>query len=188
MPDAVEPIFFATPAALRAWLEEHHATARELFVGHHKAHTGRPTLSFEQVVREVLCFGWIDGHVKGLGEDRYQRRITPRKPSSRWSAVNVRLVAELEAAGLMQEAGRRAFAARDASVAPYSTSARPDQLPSPWDERLRADPAAGAFWDAAPPSYRKVWVFRVTDAKREATREERFAKLLAACAAGERLS
>lgn len=182
-----EPIFFTSPDELRRWLEEHHETERELLVGHHKAHTGKASLTFDQLVREILCFGWIDGQVRSLDDDRYQRRITPRKPSSNWSAINVRLVAELEAAGLMHQAGRDAFAARDTTKKPYSLSEHPAQLPDPWDARLREHPAAAEFWDETPPSYRKQISFWLSQAKREATQQKRFAALLAACTARERL-
>ncbi|MBO9532045.1 MAG: YdeI/OmpD-associated family protein [Solirubrobacteraceae bacterium] len=182
-----EPIFFASPEELRRWLEAHHETERELLVGHHKAHTGTPSLTFEQVVREALCFGWIDGQVRKLDDDRYQRRITPRKASSRWSAVNVRLMDELEAAGLMREPGRVAFAARDTSEAPYSLGAHPDALPDPWDAQLRAHPSAAEFWDSTPPSYRKQISFWIASAKREATQQKRFDQLLQACTAGQRM-
>ena len=90
-----EPIFFASPAEWRAWLEEHHATDTEVWVGYHKKHTGRPSLTWAQAVREALCFGWIDGKAKGIDAETHMQRFTPRK-SRRCSAVNVVLVAELE--------------------------------------------------------------------------------------------
>ena len=182
-----EPIFFESAEAFRAWLAEHHATATECVVGHWKAHTGKPSLRWAEAVREALCFGWIDGQSKSIDEDRHMQRFTPRR-SRRWSAVNVALMAGLEAEGKMTDAGRRAFAERDLSQEPYSTSKRPAELPPEWDERLRRDhPEAAAFWDATPPSYRKTVVFWVTDAKRPETREKRFARLVEACARGERL-
>ena len=114
------------------------------------------------------------------------QRFTPRK-SRRWSAVNVALVEELEAAGLMHEAGRRAFAARDMTEEPYSVSNRPDQLPPEPRCAAAREPAAAAFWDASPPSYRKAAAFWVTSAKREETREKRLASLIADSASGLRL-
>jgi uncharacterized protein YdeI (YjbR/CyaY-like superfamily) len=181
-----DPIFFEGPAELRAWFEEHYATATELVVGYHKAHTGRPSLRWEEAVREALCFGWIDGQSRSLGEEAHVQRFTPRR-SRRWSAVNVRLVAELEAEGRMTDAGRRAFEARDLDQVPYSTSDRPAELPAEWDARLREHPGAAAFWDACPPSYRKTCAFWLTEAKRPETRERRFAELLDHCARAERL-
>ncbi len=183
-----EPIYFAGAAELRAWFEQHHASATELVIGHWKAHTGKPSIRWAEAVQEALCFGWIDGQARRIDDDRHMQRFTPRK-SRRWSAVNVELIAQLETEGRMTDAGRRAFDARDKSQVPYSTSKRPDRLPAEWDERLRADhPGAAAFWDSTPPSYRKTCAFWVTEAKRPETREKRFAELVAACARGERLN
>ena len=182
-----EPIFFRAPHEFRDWLERHHATATECVVGYWKTHTGKPSLRWADAVREALCFGWIDGQSRSIDGERHMQRFTPRK-SRRWSAVNVALVAELEAEGRMTEAGRRAFAARDTSEEPYSTSKRPSRLPPEFDERLRRDhPKAAAFWDSTPPSYRKMRAFWISEAKRPDTRERRFGLLVEACAAGERL-
>jgi uncharacterized protein YdeI (YjbR/CyaY-like superfamily) len=185
-PRAVKPIFFASPAEWRAWLEANHDSAPEVWVGMWKAKTGKPTVTWADAVRQALCFGWIDTKVKRIDDERHMQRFTPRK-STRWSALNVALVEELEAAGLMHEAGRRAFAARDLSEEPYSIAARPDQLPPDLDVRLRENAAAAAFWDASPPSYRKQAAFYVTSAKREETRERRLATLIADSANGLRL-
>jgi uncharacterized protein YdeI (YjbR/CyaY-like superfamily) len=183
-----EPIYFTGPEEFRRWLEEHHATATECVIGHWKAHTGRPSIRWAEAVREALCFGWIDGQSRSVDAERHVQRFTPRK-SRRWSAVNVRLVEALEDEGRMTDAGRRAFAARDTSQVPYSTSDRPDRLPPEFDERLRRDhPRAAAFWDTTPPSYRKMCAFWVSDAKRPETREKRFAELVEACTRGERLA
>ena len=111
----------------------------------------------------------LDGQSRSIDNERHMQRFTPRK-SRRWSAVNLALVAELEAEGRMTEAGRRVFAARDASEEPYSTSKRPSQLPPEFDERLRRDhPNAAAFWDSTPPSW--------ANASKQPTRSRRFGTL-----------
>lgn len=182
-----DPIFFESAAEFRAWLEEHHETETECVVGMWKTKTGKASLTWAEAVREALCFGWIDSQSRSIDSERHMQRFTPRK-SRRWSAVNVRLVAELEAAGLMTDAGRRAFEARDLTQKPYSTSDRPAALPPEFDERLRRDHAeAAAFWDSTPPSYRKTCAFWISEAKRPETREKRFTELVEACARGERL-
>ena len=99
-----------------AWLEEHHATAKEILVGFHKKHTGRASMTWTESVREALCFGWIDGIRRSLGEESYTIRFTPRKPSSIWSVRNVRHVEELIDEGRMTPAGLAAFEARKPSV------------------------------------------------------------------------
>ena len=104
--------FFATPTDLRAWLEEHHATETELWLGYYKKAAGRETITWAQAVEEALCFGWIDGKVQRIDELRYRQRLTPRRRDSNWSAVNIAKIAELREQGRMTPAGEAAFAGR----------------------------------------------------------------------------
>ena len=106
------PKFFPTPLTFRRWLEAHHETADELWVGFHKKHTGTPSISWPESVDEALCFGWIDGIRKTLDESRYVIRFTPRKARSTWSAVNIARIAELTRLERMAPAGIAAFEKR----------------------------------------------------------------------------
>ena len=101
--------FFATPAALRAWLRKHHGQRLELWVGFHKKGSGKPSITWPESVDEALCFGWIDGVRKRLDDTSYVIRFTPRRSKSIWSAVNIKRVAELRALGLMRPKGAQAF-------------------------------------------------------------------------------
>src|SRR5262245_57483027 len=106
----MQPTFFETPAAFRAWLEAHHETARELLVGFHKRHTRKASITWPESVDEALCFGWIDGVRKSLSAEAYTIRFTPRKAASNWSAINVERVKVLTELGRMAPAGLRALA------------------------------------------------------------------------------
>jgi hypothetical protein len=107
----VKPTFFAEPDDFRAWLEENHDGASELWVGFHKKATGKPSITWPEAVDEALCFGWIDGIRRSLGDESYTIRFTPRKPRSTWSAVNIARAKELVAEGRMRPAGLAAFEA-----------------------------------------------------------------------------
>ena len=116
-----EPIFFESPEQLRDWLDANHETAPELIVGAWKKGTGRPSVTWPQIVEEALCVGWIDSVRRSVPDDGWTIRLTPRRKGSNWSAVNVAKVAELRAAGRMRPAGEAAFAARrDDRTAVYS--------------------------------------------------------------------
>jgi len=184
-----DPRFFATAAAFRAWLDRNAAKAQELLVGFHKVGSGRPSMSWSESVDEALCVGWIDGVRRRIDDASYSIRFTPRKSGSIWSAVNIAKVAKLQAEGRMQPAGLEAFGRRLAhKSAVYShEQAAAAELPP---EQLRAfqrHKKAWRFFEAAPASYRKQLLHWVTSAKRAATRDQRFARLLAASRAGERL-
>ncbi len=104
--------FFDSSAAFRAWLRRNHRMADEIHVGYFKKHTSKPSITWPESVAEALCYGWIDGIRRRIDDERYVIRFTPRRPRSKWSAVNVRLVAELEASGKMTQVGRAAFESR----------------------------------------------------------------------------
>jgi uncharacterized protein YdeI (YjbR/CyaY-like superfamily) len=96
----------------RRWLEEHHDTDRELWVGYYKKGVPKASVTYPESVEEGLCFGWIDGLTRRIDEEVYATRFTPRRPKSNWSATNIAKVAELKAAGRMHPAGLRAFEQR----------------------------------------------------------------------------
>jgi uncharacterized protein YdeI (YjbR/CyaY-like superfamily) len=184
-----KPTFFATPAAFRAWLEANHATASELLVGFYKTSSKRPSITWPEAVDEALCFGWIDGRRKSLGDIAYTIRFTPRKPTSIWSAINVAKVAALRKAKKMRPAGEAAFAKRTAArtgVYSFERNAAA-KLSAAQAKRLAANKAAAAWFAAQAPWYQRTATHWVISAKREATRERRLAELIRCCAAGERI-
>ena len=177
--------WFASPSELREWLAANHATAPEKWVGMRPKAAGLPTVSWEQVVDEVLCVGWIDG-IRKKGEHGSVIRITPRRPGGNWSARNVARVAALRAEGRMQPAGEAAFAARhDEHTAIYSYDGN-WALDDAAEAALKADPSAWATFEAYPKGYRRLVTQWVMSAKRPETREKRLTSLVAACARGER--
>ncbi|GMV08791.1 MAG TPA: YdeI/OmpD-associated family protein [Gemmatimonadaceae bacterium] len=183
------PTYFSSPGEWRAWLARHHASATEIWVGFHKVGTGRPSLTWPQSVDEALCYGWIDGIRKRVDDERYVIRFTPRKPTSTWSAVNIRRVAELEALGHMREPGRKAFAARrEERSATYSYERRPTAFGEPYAKAFQKHRAAWTFFEAQPAGYRGTAIAWVMSAKQEATRERRLAQLIQDSAQKKRLS
>jgi uncharacterized protein YdeI (YjbR/CyaY-like superfamily) len=181
-----EAQFFATPAELRDWLDEHHETADDLIVGAWKKSTGKPSLTWPEIVEEALCVGWIDSIRRSVPDDGWTIRLTPRRKRSIWSAVNVAKVAELRAAGRMRPAGEAAFAARRADrTGIYSFEQPGEPMLAPDEEaRFRADPAAWDWFSAKSPSFRKQALYWVMSARRPETRERRLATLIADSAAG----
>src|SRR5437868_3468723 len=109
----MQPIFFAKQSDLRKWFEKNHDKEKELWIGFYKTNSGKPSITWPESVDQALCFGWIDGVRKSLGEDSYVIRFTPRKPKSIWSAINIKKVEELTKLGLMHPAGIDAFNKRD---------------------------------------------------------------------------
>jgi uncharacterized protein YdeI (YjbR/CyaY-like superfamily) len=175
--------YFKSAAAFRAWLDANHSTATELWVGIYKKDSGRGGLTYKEAVDQALCYGWIDGIAKGVDEVSYSQRFTPRKARSHWSSINRQRVAELCEQGLMAPAGLAAFAADDGEPAPYSHE-QPLTLSPALLQRFKAQADAWQYFSGRPPGYRRSAAFWVMSAKKEETRERRFATLLADSAAG----
>lgn len=188
MANAPAPIFFAGAAEFRAWLDEHHATERELLVGFHRKATGRPTMTWPESVAEALCVGWIDGVRRRVDEERYTIRFTPRKPKSTWSTINIRMMEKLLAEGRVNDAGRAAFARRlEARSGIYTYEQRPDTIAFDAEalRELRRNRKAWQWLETRPPGYRRLVTGWVMQAKKPETRAKRLATLIAHSARGE---
>lgn len=185
MTDERPATYFSSPDDWRGWLEQHHDSETELWVGFWKGHTRRPTLTWPQSVDHALCFGWIDGLRQKVDEDRYRIRFTPRKTSSIWSAVNLRRFVELQDQGRVHARGIAAYGSRkEGRQVIYAYEVAERELPQEYAGRLEADPAALTFWQPTRPSYRRVATNWVLSAKREATRDRRMNELVEDCRAG----
>ena len=112
-PTTIKPTFFSSPARLRAWLDAHHASSRELWIGFHRKGSGRTGITYADALDQALAFGWIDGVRKRLDATRFVQRFTPRQPNSFWSVVNIARAHELGRRRVMTPAGTRAFERRD---------------------------------------------------------------------------
>jgi uncharacterized protein YdeI (YjbR/CyaY-like superfamily) len=185
---SAEPKFFKSAAAFRAWLEGHHGTRRELVIGFHKRGLRRPGMTYPEAVDEALAFGWIDGVLRRMDDERYCIRFTPRRPGSVWSAVNIRKAKALVKAGRMAAAGLTAFrAGKRANTKRYSYENRPQALPAKYARAFKRNTRAWTFFKAQPPGYRRMATWFVVSAVKEETRDKRLARLIEVSAAGKRL-
>ena len=184
----MDPVFFATAADFRAWLERHHRTADELLVGFRKKHTGKPSIDWPEARDQALCFGWIDGVRQSLGPDSYTIRFTPRRPGSVWGKVNVARFAALKAEGAMTPAGEREFAAGKENRSHYSYESEARELAPDEIAQFQANAAAWQDWAQRPPGYRKVAVHWVTSAKKPETRARRLSTLMEDSAHGRKIA
>ncbi len=188
MPKPENVVFFETPAKLRAWFQANHATATELWLGYHRKRSGRPSVTWQQVVDQELCFGWIDSVRYSLEDDRSAQRITPRRKGSVWSAINVKRFQELDELGLIHPRGRAAFEARkNAKTAIYAYENQSVGFDPPRDAAFRKNRTAWKFFESQAPWYRRTATYWVMSAKRVETRDRRLSALIACSKDGERL-
>ena len=182
------PKTFRTPAAFRAWLEKHHATAKELEIRLFKVHAAHRGITYAQALDEALCFGWIDGVIHSLDEDSFRQRYTPRKPRSNWSRRNIGHVERLRKAGRMTPAGLAAYAAREAQRSgSYSFEQERPELSPAYLKAIRANKAAWTHFQAQAPGYRRLMAHWVMSAKKEETRARRLGILIDSASRGRKI-
>ncbi|WP_293869022.1 YdeI family protein [uncultured Alsobacter sp.] len=187
-PDPSKILPFASPADLRQWLRANHAVARELWVKVYKNGAGVSSVSWEEIVIETLCWGWIDGIKKSHDDRAYLQRITPRNARSVWSKRNTEHAERLIAEGRMEEPGLAQVRAAKAdgrwanAYAPVSEMTVPDDFLAALDGR----PEARRFFEGLPKSGRFVIAYGLTSAKKPETRQRRFEKFLDMMRRGER--
>lgn len=171
----------------REWLADHHASQPEVWVIFHKRHTGVASLEYRDALDEALCFGWVDSLVKRLDDQRFVRKFTPRRAGSRWSDVNRKRYAELEAAGRMRQPGRERSPTSRGSAPRPPRLELPSTLPAYIEEALRSHPKASRHFEAMATSQRRRYFAWIDSAKREATKRRRLEEAIRLLSRGEEL-
>ncbi len=175
----MKPCFFKTPESFRAWLERNHDQAEELLVGFYKKGSRKGSITWPESVDQALCFGWIDGVRRRIDDESYSIRFTPRRKGSVWSRKNIERATELRDLGLMHPAGVQAFESRIEGRSQIYSYENPEQeLGSEGEKRFRTNREAWDWFQKQPPSYRRVAIYWVVSAKREATRQRRLDRLI----------
>lgn len=170
----MEPIFFKNTSKLREWLTKNHDFTKELWLGYYKMKSPKYNFSWSESVDELICFGWIDGLRKSIDDERYMIRITPRKPSSNWSAVNIDKATKLIKLNLIQEAGLKAFNIRlEKKSKVYSFEQTCLELSEEFQQRFQLDKLAWKFFNSLSPSAKKHSIWWIMSAKREGTKLKR---------------
>jgi uncharacterized protein YdeI (YjbR/CyaY-like superfamily) len=167
----------------RAWLAKHHTSSPGVWLVRHKQHTGVKSMPYEDLVREALCFGWVDSLIKRLDDDRYAIKVTPRKPTSKWSDINRRRWNELKSGGLLAAPGLAATPTGNS----YAPRPSIPELPAYVAKAFKTNLRAWQHFQALAPTYRRDFVVWIHMAKRPETRERRIRESIQLLAAGNKL-
>ncbi len=179
----METVFAKDRAEWRRWLAKNCSRLDEIWLVFYKKGASKQSVSYDHAVEEALCFGWIDGMKKGLDEECYAFRFTPRKPDSRWSKSNIERAERLIADGKMMAAGLKAYNSGNVREVPPM----PAEMPKDLENRFRKESKAWANYERFPPGYRRVTAGWVASAKRKETRVKRLEKLIEYSARNERV-
>ena len=185
MPDS--PTLFKTAEAFETWLKKHHAASDGLWLQIAKKGADEPGVTYPEAVEIALCWGWIDGQKKGLDDQHFLQRFTPRRARSIWSKINVAKVATLIEAGRMQPPGQAQIdaAQADGRWEQAYDGARTATMPDDLQAALDANAAAKAFFATLNTTNRYAVTWRVQTAVKPETRARRIVQLVDMLARGE---
>lgn len=178
---------FATAKELGLWLEGNHDTENELWVKVYKKHTGIQSVTWNDIVIESLCWGWIDGIKKSIDDQAYLQRITPRKSRSVWSKRNTEHVERLINESRMMEPGLvHVRAAKEDGRWQRAYVVSEMEVPADFLAAVESQPSVKIFFKTLSKSSRYSIAYGLTSAKKPETRERRFAKFMNMLVVGEK--
>jgi len=159
----------------REWLTQNYARATELWLVLYKKRANKPTISYDDAVGEALCFGWIDGIIKSIDGEKYVIRFCPRRRGSIWSESNKRRVARMIAQGRMTEIGLAKVeeAKRNGEWDKAAQRENVANIPPDLKQSLKANQQAQRNFDALAPSHKRQYIYWITEAKKNETRQRR---------------
>jgi len=166
----------------RKWLEDNGASAKEIWLIYYKKHTGKPRVSYDNAVEEAICFGWIDSTIKRIDDERYMQKFTPRNTGSNWSEHNVNRANRMIREGKMTERGFSLFEEWKSSNKPPVPNASSDTIPDTPEDLLLAlkeNKKASENFVQLAPSYKRLYIRWIIDAKKKDTRKRRIDKAVA---------
>lgn len=178
-PDPAKILAFAASNDLGRWLEKNHAEETELWVRIFKKNSGIPSVTWDDVVVEALCWGWIDGIKKSTDDESYLQRITPRRAKSNWSKRNTEHADRLIREGRMQEPGLEHVRAAQ-SDGRWEDAYKVSEMAVPADflAALETRPKAKQFFATLTKSNRYVIAHGLASARKPDTRQRRFEKFI----------
>lgn len=183
----MDPIFFDSAVTFRNWLEKHHATDTEVWVGFWKKASGRTGMNYSEALDEALCFGWIDGIVNKHDELSYKQRFTPRRPKSVWSRINTQKIERFIQEGKMLPSGMAAVEAAKADGRWDKAYDSPTNTKIPEDflNELRKNAKSHAKFKTLNKTNLFAIAYRLQTAKKEETRMRRMNAIIQMLEKGE---
>lgn len=155
--EITQTLYVTDRSEWRQWLQEHHATKKEIWLISYSRQSGKPRIPYLDAVEEALCFGWIDGIAKKVDGERSAQRFTPRRARSNWTELNKERARRLIASGKMTAAGLAVCP----DLSPEAFTVAADILAA-----LQADPLVWENYQRFPALYQRVRVGYIEEARK----------------------
>ncbi|HUM52429.1 MAG TPA: YdeI/OmpD-associated family protein [Chitinophagales bacterium] len=172
-------LFFNSQKELRKWFQKNYLIEQEAWIGFYNKKSTKQSITWQQLVDEELCFGWIDGIRKKIDGESYCNRITPRRKRSNWSDINIKRIEALIALDLVTEQGKHVFHTRDLTKQKSASFEQEKvELPSNFLKQFKTNKIAWTFFDTQINSYKKAAIWHIISAKQEETQRRRLEALI----------
>jgi len=167
--EITETLYVTTRAQWRAWLKKNHAKKKEVWMIYYKKNSGKKRIPYVDAVKEALCFGWIDSIAKGIDDEKYAQRFSPRKKGSPISALNLEHIRELlrekkmTPAGMVHLTGSENTSNEDAH-AQLDKKHEKLLIPKDVERALKKDPEVWKNFQAFPKNYQRIrvaWIYEL---------------------------
>jgi uncharacterized protein YdeI (YjbR/CyaY-like superfamily) len=169
--------YYKDRKAWRSWLQKYHESKKEVWLIYFKKHTGKLSITYNDAVEEAICFGWIDGQIKKIDDERYMQRFTPRTSKSLWSVINIERAKKMILQGRMTESGLTIYQA-GVKKKERVPSSKNFTVPADLKEALTENKNAWNHFQKFAPSAKLAYVYWVNTAKTEETRQKRIRKTI----------
>jgi uncharacterized protein YdeI (YjbR/CyaY-like superfamily) len=185
----VNQLHFRNREDWRKWLKVNHNEVKVLWLLFYKGHTGKLSISYDDAVEEALCYGWIDSIIKGIDEEKYARKFTPRNDHSRWSELNKKRATNMIKQGRMTAAGLSKISAAKKNGQWNRAASIPKavELPNSLKSALQKNKKAWGNFRSLAPSYQRSFIMWISSAKRQETRDRRLTEAIGLLEGNERL-
>ncbi|OGG04772.1 hypothetical protein A2Z33_05665 [Candidatus Gottesmanbacteria bacterium RBG_16_52_11] len=172
---ASEKLYIKTRNEWRSWLQRNHKSKEGIWFIYYKKHTGKPSVPYAEAVEEAICFGWIDGQIKKIDDEKYMQRYSPRTSKSVWSEINVERAKKMIKQGVMAESGLKAFR-EGTKTNKRVPSSKNFSVPAYFKEAITKNKIAWENFQKFSPSSKLAYVYWVGTAKTDETRQKRIKK------------
>jgi uncharacterized protein YdeI (YjbR/CyaY-like superfamily) len=164
----------------RTWLTKNHKTEKEIWLIYYKKHTGIPRISYDEAVEEALCLGWIDSLIQKIDEEKYAQKFTPRTNNNKWSESNINRMKKLIKEGRMTKAGL--IKIDKSELKKKNTKSKLIRkeviLPKFLKNILSTNKKALENFEKLAPSYKRLYIGWIIDAKKEDTQLKRLTEAM----------
>jgi uncharacterized protein YdeI (YjbR/CyaY-like superfamily) len=173
-------IHFRSAGELRKWLEKNHAKSNAVFVIMYRKESEVKTVYWDELVNEVICFGWIDGKRTRRNHESFYQYISPRNPKSHWSKINKAKVERLLSENKIAPAGLTMIELAK-KTGTWNALDKIDalELPDDFQNALKKNKKASDYFHAFPPSAKRYILWWIMNAKRAETRQKRIDETVA---------